>query len=62
MLVELSEREIEQLVAALHNWQIDAMNEDLVEAFLAHHGETPMNDEEIDGLVERLDSARSAAG
>ena len=33
MQVELSDREVAQLLAALRNWQTDSLNEDLVEAF-----------------------------
>ena len=33
MQVELSHREVAQLLAALRNWQVDALNEDMVEEF-----------------------------
>ena len=36
MQVELSDRDIAQLLAALRNWQTDALNEDLVDAFASH--------------------------
>ena len=58
MKVELSDREVAQLLAALRNWQTDALNEDLVEAFAGHFEEhEPLTDEEIDDLCERLNFA-----
>ena len=36
MQVELTDREVAQILAALRNWQTDALNEDLVEAFAGH--------------------------
>ena len=58
MLVQLSDRELAQMLAALRNWQIDALNEDLVEAFSGHFEDhEPLTDEEIDALCERLNFA-----
>jgi hypothetical protein len=58
MQVELSERETAMLLAALRNWQTDALNEDLEEAFAAHFEEhTMLDDAEIDALCERLNFA-----
>jgi hypothetical protein len=58
MQVELSEREVSQLLAALRNWQTDALNEDLVEAFAGHFEDhEPLSDDEIDELCERLNFA-----
>jgi len=55
MQVELSDREIAQLLAALRNWQTDSLNEDLADAFAGHFEDhAPLSDEEIDGLCERL--------
>ena len=36
MQVELTDRELAQLLAALRNGQTDALNEDLIEAFSGH--------------------------
>jgi hypothetical protein len=50
MQIELSNREVAQVLAALRNWQTDSLNEDLVEAFAGHFEEhEPLSDEEIDG-------------
>jgi hypothetical protein len=58
MQVELSEREVAQLLAALRNWQIDALNEDMVEEFAGHFEDhAPLDDDEIDALCERLNFA-----
>ena len=55
MQIELSDREIAQLLAALRNWQTDSLNEDLVEAFAGHFEDhAALSDEEIDDLCERL--------
>ena len=55
MMVDLSDREIAQLLAALRNWQTDSINEDLEEAFAGHFEDhEPLSDEEIDDLCERL--------
>jgi len=55
MQIELSDREIAQLLAALRNWQTDSLNEDLVEAFGGHFEDhEPLSDEEIDSFCERL--------
>ena len=59
--VELSHREIAQLLAALRNWQTDALNEDLVDAFAGHFEDRePLSDDEIDALCERLNFADPA--
>jgi hypothetical protein len=58
VLIDLSDRDIAQLLAALRNWQTDSLNEDLVEAFAGHFEDhTPLSDEEIDGLCEHLNFA-----
>jgi Ser/Thr protein kinase RdoA (MazF antagonist) len=58
MLVELSDRDIAQLLAALRNWQTDSLNEDLVDAFAGHFEDhEPLTDDEIDALCERLNFA-----
>ena len=58
MQVELTDREVAQLLAALRNWQVDALNEDLVEAFAGHFEDhEPLDDGEIDALCERLNFA-----
>ncbi len=58
MQAEVSDREIAHLLAALRNWQTDALNENLTEAFAGHFEEhEPLNDEEIDALCERINFA-----
>jgi predicted transcriptional regulator len=58
MQVELSDRDIAQLLAALRNWQTDALNEDLADAFAGHFEDhEPLSDDEIDALCERLNFA-----
>ena len=58
MQVELSERDVAQLLAALRNWQTDSLNEDVAYIFEGHFEDhEPLNDEEIDGLCERLNFA-----
>jgi hypothetical protein len=55
MQVELSPRDVAQLLAALRNWQTDALNEDLGESFAGHFEDhAPLTDDEIDDLCERL--------
>ena len=55
MQIELNDREIAQLLAALRNWQTDSINEDLAEAFASHFEDhASLSDEEIDDLCERL--------
>ena len=55
MQVELNEREIAQVLAALRNWQVDALNENLAETFASHFEDhEPLSDEEIDALCERI--------
>jgi predicted transcriptional regulator len=56
--VELSQREVAQLLAALRNWQTDSLNEDLADAFAGHFEDhEPLGDDEIDALCERLNFA-----
>ena len=58
MQLELSGRDIAQLLAALRNWQTDSLNEDLADAFAGHFEDhAPLSDDEIDGLCERLNFA-----
>ena len=58
MQIELREREVAHLLAALRNWQIDSLNEDLVDAFAGHFEDhEPLGDDEIDALCERLNFA-----
>ena len=55
MQVELSDRDVAQILAALRNWQVDGLNEDLAEAFAGHFEDhEPLTDDEIDALCERL--------
>ena len=63
MKVELSDRDIAQVLAALRNWQIDALNEDMAEEFAGHfEGHSPMTDEEIDDLCERINFGEASNG
>jgi hypothetical protein len=58
MQVELTDREIATILAALRNWQIDGLNEDLVDTFSGHFEDhEPLSDDEIDALCERLNFA-----
>ncbi|HLF76729.1 MAG TPA: hypothetical protein VJB57_04495 [Dehalococcoidia bacterium] len=58
MQVELSDRDIAQLLAALRNWQTDSLNEDLADAFAGHfEDQEPLSDDEIEALCERLNFA-----
>ena len=58
MQIELSEREVAQVLAALRNWQTDAINEDMVEEFAGHFEDhAPLDDDEIEALCERLNFA-----
>ncbi len=58
MKVELSDREAAQVLAALRNWQLDALSEDLVDTFSGHFEDhEPLTDEEIDALCQRLNFA-----
>lgn len=58
MQVELSARELALIMAALRNWQIDTLNEDLVEAYAGHFEDhEPLTDDEIEQLCERLNFA-----
>src|SRR5713101_4347558 len=46
MQVELSDREVATVLAALRNWQMDAINEDLAEAFAGHFEDhEPLSDD-----------------
>jgi predicted transcriptional regulator len=63
MQVELSDREVATLLAALRNWQIDGLNEDLADAFAGHFEDhDPLSDDEIDELCERLNFGEEAEG
>ena len=58
MQVELSAQEVAQVLAALRNWQVDALNEDLADAFAGHFEDhEPLTDDEIDAFCERLNFA-----
>jgi len=58
MRVDLTQRELAQLLASLRNWQTDSLNEDLADAFAGHFEDfAPMTDDEIDALCERLNFA-----
>ena len=58
MQIELSEREVAQVLAALRNWQTDSLNEDLADAFAGHFEDhASLDDDEIDALCERLNFA-----
>ena len=58
MQIEVSDRDIAQLLAALRNWQLDALNEDLGEAFAGHFEDhAPLSDEEIDDLANASTSS-----
>ena len=58
MQIDVTDREIAQLLAALRNWQTDALNEDLGEAFASHFEDhEPLSDDEIESLCERLNFA-----
>jgi hypothetical protein len=53
--IDLGDREIVQVLAALRNWQIDTLNEDLNSDYAQHFGGLePLTDEEIEDLCERL--------
>jgi hypothetical protein len=55
MLIDLTERDVAQILAALRNWRLDAGNEDLMEAFAGHFEDhEPLAAEEIDALCEHL--------
>jgi len=57
-LSTLNDREHARVLAALRNWQMDALNEDLAEAFSGHFEDhEPLTDDEIDVLCERLSFA-----
>jgi hypothetical protein len=46
MLMDISQHELAPLLAALRNWQTDAINEDLAEAFAGHFEDfKPMTDD-----------------
>jgi hypothetical protein len=58
MQVELSQREVAHLLAALRNWQVNSLNEDLVDGFATHFEDhEPLGDDEIDALCDRLNFA-----
>ena len=59
MRIDLNDRDIAQLLAALRNWQTDSLNEDLEDAFGGHFEDhAPLDDDEIDALCERLNFAK----
>ena len=56
--VELTDREIALVLAALRNWQNDAEDFDMVEVFSGHFEDyEPLSDEEIDDLCQRINFA-----
>jgi len=58
MQVELSDRDLAQVRAALRNWRVDGLNEDLASIFerdFSEHG--AMTDDEVVDLCERLETA-----
>ena len=57
MQIELSDREIAQLLAALRNWQTDSLNEDLADAFAGPAGEPARRQARL-----RRGDARTARG
>ena len=58
MQIELSDRDVAQLLAALRNWQTDSLNEDMEEGFAGHFEDhAALTDDEIDALCERLNFA-----
>lgn len=61
--VKLSSREAAMIVAALANWQMDSLNENLAEEFsdFFYDGK-PLTDEEISSLCERLEAAEQTKG
>ena len=63
MQIELNGREVAQLLAALRNWEIDAINEDLADAFAGHFEDhEPLTDDEIDGAVRAPQLRRRPGG
>jgi hypothetical protein len=53
--MKLTDRELATVLAALRNWQADALNEDMKQEFRDYFVEhAPLNDNEIDDLCERL--------
>jgi hypothetical protein len=53
--IELTEREVATIAAALRNWQTDALNEDMEEGFWAFfQAYPPLDGDQIDELSERL--------
>ena len=62
MQVELSSRELAQLLAALSTWQVDSLNEDLNADYAGHFEElVPLDDDEINALCERLNLVSEGA-
>ena len=63
MRVDLSERELATILAALRNWQIDGLNEDLADAFCGHFMDhAALSDDEIDELCYRLNFGDGEGG
>ena len=54
MQVDLTQRDLAQLRAALLNWQVDALNEDLADIFAEHLAGPVMDDAELADLCRRL--------
>jgi hypothetical protein len=53
--VVLTEPEVALIVAALRNWQIDFVHEDLEDAFISHFKHhRPLSKQGIDGICHRL--------
>jgi hypothetical protein len=51
----ISDREAATILAALRNFQIDAMNEDMQAQFPDHFSDyTPLDNDEIDALCEAI--------
>ena len=49
------DRELANILSAQRNWQSDALNEGLAEAFSGHiEGHKPLADDEIDGYCQRV--------
>ena len=58
MIIELTDREAAQVLAALRNWQTDATNEDVAYIFSSHFEDhEPLTDQELDALCTRLNFA-----
>ena len=49
MRIKLNNREVNILLAALENWQIDSLNENLIGAY-SYLFEEPLSEEEVEAL------------